>query len=461
MPYPNEYTARINPPDKYKSIKRENDKFGLGIDVIWGILPDGKTEIQAIRFKSNKFTSSEEVQKWLSNHNFKSIEFSSPSKKGDSFYRFDSSSMVSMTKTPEGFLKGTARVTRTGVFSYRNADGTTHKELRLPEEVFNKNSIETMKMIPIANEHPADKLITVETAKDLLIGFTGENITQDSIYVVCPMNIISKEGVKAVESGKKELSLGYEVELDDLPGVYNGDSYDFIQRNIRYNHLVITARGRAGSDVRLNIDNFDAYEINEINSNNEENNKPNNTLMKGKDMVKVIIDGIEYEVSQETSKLLASLEKKNKEMIDAQKKLEQDNTTLQAKLDSANEQIKTVQEKLDDKDSFRKAVKARILLEKTAESILDDEIKNKFDSMPDIEIKKVVILKSSPDAKLDDASIDYINARFDSTIEFFSKSEIDTQRKTVNDSKSESKNTLNSDDSRKKMIEEMKKAHKC
>jgi len=40
-------------------------------------------------------------------------------------------------KTPEGYLKGRAAVCSTGVYSYMNKDGTTRRELRLPEEVFN------------------------------------------------------------------------------------------------------------------------------------------------------------------------------------------------------------------------------------------------------------------------------------------------------------------------------------
>jgi len=73
MPYPNEHAARINDPDKYDSIRRENDHFGSGIDVIWGII-DGKAEIQAIRFDKNKFTVSE-AKKWLRDHDFSPILF--------------------------------------------------------------------------------------------------------------------------------------------------------------------------------------------------------------------------------------------------------------------------------------------------------------------------------------------------------------------------------------------------
>jgi hypothetical protein len=37
--------------------------------------------------------------------------------------RFDSVRLPKMTKTKEGYLRGEAVVSRTGVFKYRNADG--------------------------------------------------------------------------------------------------------------------------------------------------------------------------------------------------------------------------------------------------------------------------------------------------------------------------------------------------
>jgi HK97 family phage prohead protease len=80
MPYENEHSARINEPSKYKKFRRENNKFGTGIDVIWGILSDGKTEIQAIRFDKNKFSVSE-AKKWLKDHDYSPIEFAEASEK--------------------------------------------------------------------------------------------------------------------------------------------------------------------------------------------------------------------------------------------------------------------------------------------------------------------------------------------------------------------------------------------
>ena len=58
-------------------------------------------------------------------------------------------------------------------------------------------------------------------------------------------------------AGLKELSLGYNLDLEETPGVWNGQQYDAIQRNIRINHLALVQEARAGERARLNIDSRD------------------------------------------------------------------------------------------------------------------------------------------------------------------------------------------------------------
>jgi len=69
-PYPNEHAVRLNAPGKYKRIRRQNDKFGAGIDAIFGVKEDNTTELQAIRFDASKFTVAQ-VRSWLDEHEYK------------------------------------------------------------------------------------------------------------------------------------------------------------------------------------------------------------------------------------------------------------------------------------------------------------------------------------------------------------------------------------------------------
>ena len=52
----------------------------------------------------------------------------------------------------------------------------------------------------------------------------------------------------------RELSCGYNLRLDETPGVWEGQPYDAIQRDIEINHLALVDKARAGEQARLNID---------------------------------------------------------------------------------------------------------------------------------------------------------------------------------------------------------------
>ena len=52
--------------------------------------------------------------------------------------RIDSISMDQTYYTDEGYLVDHPIVTTCGIFEYKNDDGSTRRELRLPENVFDK-----------------------------------------------------------------------------------------------------------------------------------------------------------------------------------------------------------------------------------------------------------------------------------------------------------------------------------
>jgi hypothetical protein len=71
LPSQNEFSARIKNSNLYDDFRRENNKFGQGIDVVFGI-KNGKTEIQSIRFDKTKFNK-DEINKWLEKHDYKPL----------------------------------------------------------------------------------------------------------------------------------------------------------------------------------------------------------------------------------------------------------------------------------------------------------------------------------------------------------------------------------------------------
>ena len=68
--YEDEHHFRIENPNKYSKFNRKNDEFKPGIDVVYGITSDGKAEVQALIFKTNKFSFGA-AKKWVEEHDFK------------------------------------------------------------------------------------------------------------------------------------------------------------------------------------------------------------------------------------------------------------------------------------------------------------------------------------------------------------------------------------------------------
>ncbi len=321
-------------------------------------------------------------------------------------FRYDAGKIKgSASRTDEGYVRAEAIVTRTGVFLYQNADGTIRRELRHPDDVFERASLDSMKMIPITNNHPTDKLVNSDNAKELTIGGVGENISVDGKFVLAPMVITHKDGVDSIDLGRKELSLGYTVDLEKVDGEYNGERYDHRQRNIRYNHLAIVDRARAGAAARIHLDTGDATQTEHLNEGT-------------KTMKKVTLDGIEYDAAPEVANALT---KANSRADGLQAQLDEANaklTEVQAEADKIKADRDALKEKAEaknDQSEIQAAVKARLELERVAGKVLKAD--TKISEMSDADIKKAVIMEKHPAAKLDGQSDVYIQARFDTVAE--------------------------------------------
>ena len=65
------------------------------------------------------------------------------------------------------------------------------------------------------------------------------------------ITVYSEKLKELIESGKKELSLGYFCKFEKQPGEYDGEPYEYIQTNMVGNHIALVDAGRCGSDVKV------------------------------------------------------------------------------------------------------------------------------------------------------------------------------------------------------------------
>jgi len=160
--------------------------------------------------------------------------------------------------TEEGYLKDRPILTSCGIFEYKNPDGSIRRELRLPEDVFAEESLASYKGKPIIITHDAG-IVTKENVGEHQIGTILSEGYRSGEDVRAEIVIHQTDAMK--RSRLKQLSLGYDLDLEETAGEWNGEHYDAIQRNIRINHLALVREARAGDQARLNIDSRDSNTI--------------------------------------------------------------------------------------------------------------------------------------------------------------------------------------------------------
>lgn len=180
--------------------------------------------------------------------------------------RIDAADKKETYYSEEGYLYDDPIVGRIGIQIYHNPDGTERREYRPAEEVFSQKAMDSAKGVPIIITHDAG-FVNKDNAPEEEIG-TVLDVFRDGDYLRAHIVIHDTDAMK--DSGLKELSLGYNLDIDDTSGEYQGEHYDCIQRNIRINHLALVAEARAGDSARLNIDGKDTE---------AENNKEGGTSM--------------------------------------------------------------------------------------------------------------------------------------------------------------------------------------
>lgn len=161
-------------------------------------------------------------------------------------------------RTASGGLVVDAHVTRTGVLTYRQPDGSVRREYRPPEEVFHPDSLATLAHATLTDDHPG-KVDPGNWRRNAIGHVAGDPPPRrDGDKVATELHLQHDDAIEKAEDGDlQEASCGYDCHYDPTPGRSpEGEKYDGVQRRIRYNHVALgpPGWGRAGPDVRLRLD---------------------------------------------------------------------------------------------------------------------------------------------------------------------------------------------------------------
>jgi hypothetical protein len=304
-------------------------------------------------------------------------------------------------------LKASAYLTRAGVFSYVGADGRVTRELRPPAEVFKADSLSSLEMVPVTDDHPSAR-VDSSNVKEFSVGHVGDSVKQDGNKILARVLVTDAKVIEKIKAGKRETSCGYTCDVSAESGVYEGSPYDAVQKNIRYNHVALVDRGRAGPEVRLRLDSAGTIAVQKEHTDR---------ASEGEITMKVRIDEVEYDAPDPLGQAVSKLQRKADDLEKQVTEGKAVGDKAKAKADSLAEELVTAKKAREDAESpkkIREAVKARLGLERSAAKVLGEE---KTDEVEDLELMKKTIMKAAPGAKLDDASPEYIKARFDHVIE--------------------------------------------
>ena len=174
-------------------------------------------------------------------------------------FRYDVSTIQNYEFTDEGYLRVKARIARTGIQSYTDANGGIRLEYRPEEEVAADAALDSFREKCVTKEHPP-VLLDASNTKDYAVGFTSADVTYSEGFVESTLTVTDKETIDDIMRGNvREVSCGYKVDYSPEPGITSdGQHYDGIQKNIRGNHVAIVNRARGGAQVRLMLDSADA-----------------------------------------------------------------------------------------------------------------------------------------------------------------------------------------------------------
>lgn len=315
----------------------------------------------------------------------------------------DNTTLANTRLTSDGYLVAEINCARAGIQTYHGSEIGGGNGLinvyRDESEVFALDSLASFVGKPVTDNHPPVE-VKADNWKQFAVGSIGEGVLRDGEHIKVPVTLMDADTIKAVQNGKREISMGYTAELEWVDGVTpQGEHYQAKQKNIRINHLAIVDKGRAGSTCRIG----DAL-WGEQSPNTTTGGKSVNTRT-------VMVDGLPIETTDNGALAIEKLQQDKaaaeKLLLDAQALYDSKMADKDAQLAAKDAEIDALKAKqLTDADIDAK-VAARSELIATAKSIHDADYSGKSDA----EIKALAVSAKGVDIK--DKPQAYVDASFD------------------------------------------------
>lgn len=307
--------------------------------------------------------------------------------------------------TKDGYLVATARVARTGIQLYTGdelgkPDMPVVRVYRPESSVFDTRSLHSFAYRPMTNDHPAEPVTAASWKRDA-IGQAGGEVMRDGDHIRVPLIMMDAAAIADYNAGKRELSVGYEADLDWTPGITDsGEEYDAIQTNIRANHIALVDKGRAGT-ARIG----------------DKSGQPNSSTTAKKEAAmatrKVKVGDVSIEVDEQAAEVITALAEKLKA---AEEKASAATEAAQAEADAKDKELaakdaEIAKLKADTMtaDKLDAAIADRVALITKAKAVADVD----YAGLDATGIKRKAVEAIRGDGSMKDKSAAYIDAAFD------------------------------------------------
>ena len=276
-------------------------------------------------------------------------------------------------------------ISKVGIFEYLGSSigaedpDRIYKEYRPAEELSNKETIDSFKLLPFIDDHEMLGTDATPAEEKGIQGTTGEDVYFDYDTLYGNFKIYSNSLNNSIENGKKDVSLGYKCKYKFETGSFNGEVYDAIQTDLRGNHIALVDNGRMGKEVSVCDSAIITFDNNDITTG--EIPIMNDELLKAlEEMMKPIMEKI-----NELSEKIDSKEVVEEETEDECKEVEDSEVNEEKKAVDIEEEKKAMaQDAMDAKIALKEEFKSR---DKLASEI--SKVVGSFDHL-DMDFREVV-----------------------------------------------------------------------
>jgi hypothetical protein len=163
--------------------------------------------------------------------------------------RYDADGRLHILRTP---------ISKATVNPYYGREIPNSEQLGLEPERIYQMLRDPGELAKAAPSFARNQLMFVHTAvsaedpkQEQIAGTVGSDVEFLAPYLIADLCVWDEEAIAGIETDTvRELSSSYRYRADMTPGMYEGQRYDGVMRDIEGNHVALVKSGRAGSDVK-------------------------------------------------------------------------------------------------------------------------------------------------------------------------------------------------------------------